>query len=226
MRYEIQGNPFPVAIVYLEPEESVICQKGAMVWMTPNVSMQTNTGGGFGSMFKRAVSGEALFQNEYTAKKTSGMITFGSSVPGEIMAVEMTPGKQILAQKSAFLASSKSVNYEIAFQRKISSGFFGGEGFIMQKFSGSGMLLLEIDGSVIEYELGIGESMLIDTGYLAAMDATCSIDIEQIKGIGNVLVGGEGLFNTRVTGPGHIWLQTMPVSQLAASIRRYIPSGN
>ncbi len=223
MKYQIQGSPFPVAVITLESGESVICQKGAMTWMSPNVEMQTKSGG-LGKMFSRAISGESMFQNIYTAQGGPGMIAFGSSGPGEIMAIELTPGQSIVAQKSAFLASESSVSYELFLQKKLGSGFFGGEGFIMQKFSGQGMLLLEIDGSIVSYDLAPGQSMLIDTGYLAAMEATCSVDVESIKGVGNALLGGEGFFNTKVTGPGRIWLQTMPMPQLASSISRFIPS--
>ncbi len=225
MQYSIEGKPFPVAIVTLENNESVVCQKGAMTWMSPNVAMQTK-GGGIGKMFSRALSGEAMFQNIYTAQGGQGQIAFGASVPGEIMSVEMKPGMSIVAQKSAFLASSPDVTFEMFFQKKLGAGFFGGEGFIMQKFSGSGMLLLEIDGSLISYTLEAGQSLLIDTGYLAAMDATCSIDIETVKGVGNALLGGEGFFNTKVTGPGRIWLQTMPITHLAGSLSRFIPRSN
>lgn len=222
MQYEIQGKPFPVATVTLENGESAVCQRGAMTWMTPNVTMQTK-GGSIGKMFSRAISGEAMFQNIYTAQGGQGLIAFGSSVPGEIMALELKPGKTIVAQKSAFLASSESIAFELFFQKKFSAGFFGGEGFIMQKFSGIGTLLLEIDGSLITYDLQPGQSMLIDTGYLAAMEDTCTMDVETVKGVGNALLGGEGFFNTKVTGPGRIWLQTMPISRLAGSLARYIP---
>ena len=222
MEYEIQGKPYPVAIVTLEQGENVLCQRGAMAWMTPNVSMQTTTNGGFGKMLGRMVTGESMFQNIYTAQKGKGLIAFSTNCPGEIMPIELDGKKTIIAQKSAFLASSMDVKYELFFQKKFGAGFFGGEGFIMQKFSGNGTLLLEIDGSVISYDLGAGQSMLIDTGYLAAMEGTCSIDIEQIKGVGNIFLGGEGLFNTKVTGPGRIWIQTMPIFQMANSLSAYI----
>lgn len=225
MKYEIQGKPCPAAICTLEAGESVICQKGAMSWMTPNMSMQTK-GGGIGKMFSRAISGESMFQNIYTAQGGQGQIAFASSVPGEIMPVELSPNKTIVAQKSAFLASSESVSYELFFQKKLGAGFFGGEGFIMQKFSGNGILLLEIDGSLITYDLEQGQSMLLDTGHLAAMEATCSVDIETVKGVGNALLGGEGFFNTKVTGPGRIWIQTMPIYTLASAISRFIPHSN
>ncbi len=223
MKYEIQGKPYPVATVTLEANESVLCQKGAMSWMTPNMEMQTK-GGSFGKMLGRAFSGEAMFQNIYTAKGGQGLIAFAAAVPGEILPIELTGGKTIVAQKSAFLASDMGVSYELFFQKKFSSGFFGGEGFIMQKFSGEGTVLLEIDGSVITYDLAPGQSMLVDTGHLAAMDATCSISIETVKGVGNALLGGEGFFNTRVSGPGRIWLQTMPISRFAGTVARYVPS--
>ncbi len=223
MNYEIQGKPYPVAIMNLEAGESVVCQRGAMTWMSSNMEMQTK-GGGIGKMLGRALSGDSMFQNTYTAKGGPGMIAFASTVPGEIMEIEMAPGRDIVAQKSAFLASSPSVSFEMFFQKKLGAGFFGGEGFIMQRFSGTGTLLLEIDGSLISYELQAGQSMLVDTGNLAAMDATCSIDIQTVKGIGNMLLGGEGLFNTKVTGPGRVWMQTMPLSNLAGAIARFIPS--
>lgn len=226
MQYEIKGTPFPVVICRLDPNETICCQRGGMSWMSPNMQMSTNAGGGIGKMFSRAVSGESMFQNKYTAVGGMGEIAFASSVPGHILPVEISASRTIVAQKSAYLASSPDVDLSIFFQKKIGSGFFGGEGFIMQKLSGSGIAFLEIDGSIVEYDLAQNESILIDTGYLAAMDATCSVDIETVKGIGNALFGGEGFFNTRVSGPGHIWLQTMPISSIAGSIRPYIPTGN
>ena len=226
MQYEIKGTPFPVVICRLEANETVCCQKGGMSWMSPNMQTSTNAGGGIGKMLSRAVSGESMFQNKYTAVGGVGEIAFASSVPGHILPVEISASRTIVAQKSAYLASSPDVDLSIFFQKKLGAGFFGGEGFIMQKLSGSGIAFLEIDGSIVEYDLAQNESILVDTGYLAAMDATCSIDIETVKGIGNALFGGEGFFNTRVSGPGHVWLQTMPISSIAGSIRPYIPTGN
>ena len=226
MQYEIKGTPFPVVICRLEPNETVCCQKGAMSWMSPNMQMTTNAGGGLGKMFSRAISGESIFQNKYTAAGGTGEIAFATSVPGQILPIEISSSRTIVAQKSAYLASSPDVDLSIFFQKKVGAGFFGGEGFIMQKLSGSGIAFLEIDGSTVEYDLAAGESILVDTGYLAAMDATCSVDIETVKGIGNALFGGEGFFNTRVSGPGHVWLQTMPAYALAGALHPYIPTGN
>ncbi len=223
MQYEIKGTPFPVIICKLEPNETVCCQKGAMSWMSPNMQMSTNAGGGIGKMFSRAVTGESIFQNKYTAVGGNGEIAFASTVPGNVLALDVSE-RTIVAQKSAYLASSPSVEMSVFFQKKVGAGFFGGEGFIMQKFDGKGIVFLEIDGSCVEYDLAAGESILVDTGYLAAMDATCSVDIETVKGVGNALFGGEGFFNTRVSGPGHVWLQTMPVTSLAGAVRPYIPT--
>lgn len=225
MRYEIQGDPMPVVICYLNSGESVKCQQGAMSWMSPNMQMSTNAGGGIGKALSRAFSGESIFQNVYTAQNGEGMLAMASNFPGTIKPMEVSQ-MPIVAQKTAFLASEMGVNMEIFFQKKFGAGLFGGEGFIMQKFSGQGNVFLELDGSIIEYQLAAGQSMLVDTGCLAAMEASCSIDIEQVPGLKNMLFGGEGLFNTRVTGPGHVWLQTMPVSNLAGAIRPYIPTGN
>lgn len=188
--------------------------------------MTTNAGGGVGKAFSRMFSGESMFQNIYTAMGGAGMIAFASSFPGEIVPFQIDATHQIIAQKSAFLASEAGVDVSIHFQRKLGAGFFGGEGFIMQRFTGSGTVFLEFDGSIINYDLQAGQSLLIDTGYLAAMDATVSMDIESVKGVANKLFGGEGFFNTRITGPGRIWLQTMPISAVAGAISPFFAAGN
>lgn len=222
MKYEIKGGNFPVAICDLEAGQAVRCQAGGMSWMEDGISMETKTGG-IGKMLGRAFSGESMFQNRYVANKP-GKIAFGASSPGEIRAIELSGGQSIIAQKGSYLASDESVDMSVFFQKKLGAGFFGGEGFIMQKFSGSGTVLVEIDGSAVEYTLGAGEKMTLDTGYLVLMDDTCSIDIVTVKGVGNMLFGGEGLFNTVITGPGKIVVQTMPISQLAGRIAAYIPT--
>ena len=224
MRYQIDGTPLPVVTCYLNPGETMLTESGAMAWMTPNMKMET-TSGGFGKAIGRMFSGENLFQNRYTATGGEGMIAFASSFPGSIRPMEITPGKEVIVQKSAFLASESSVELSVFFQKKLGAGIFGGEGFIMQKLSGQGLAFVEIDGHAMEYELAPGQSMVIDTGYLAAMDASCSVDIQSVPGVKNALLGGEGLFNTVVTGPGRILLQTMPISAVAGVLRRYFPAG-
>lgn len=223
MRYKISGEPMPVVICEVENGETIICESGAMSWMSPNMEMSTS-GGGVGKVFGRMFSGESLFQNHYTAKGGDGMIAFAAHFPGQIRAIEITPQRPIVVQKRAFLASTSGIELSVHFQKKIGTGLFGGEGFIMQKISGSGIAFIEIDGSVVEYDLGAGQQMLIDTGYLAMMDASVQMDIQQVKGVKNVLLGGESLFNTRVTGPGHIVLQTMPITNFAGQIASMIPS--
>ncbi len=220
MRTEIKGQPMPVAICYLENGESIKTEKGAMSWMTPNLEMET-MGGGIGNMMSRAFSGESMFENVYTAKNGEAMIAMASSFPGDILEFDVSKG-DIIAQKRSFLAREASVDMNIFFQKKLGAGFFGGEGFIMQRFSGKGKVLLEIDGSVMTYELKSGESMMIDAGHLALMEATCSIEIERVKGAKNMFFGGEGLFNTKITGPGKIWLQSMPANTMAQAISPFL----
>ena len=181
-------------------------------------------GGGAGKMFGRMFSGESMFVNHYTAEGGPGMIAFASSFPGAIRAFELEPGKDIVCQKTAFLASTFGVEMSVFLQKKIGSGLFGGEGFIMQRLSGRGIVFLEFDGHIVEYDLAPGQQILVDTGYLAAMESTCSIDIKSVPGVKNMVFGGEGIFNTMITGPGHIWLQTMPISNVAGEIGRFIPA--
>ena len=223
MEYEIKGGAFPVVICQLASGEQMITEKGGMVWMSPNMEM-TTTGGGMGKMFAKAFSGESMFQNIYTAKGGPGMIAFGSCFPGRILPIPIAPGKEIVLQKSAFLASETGVQLSIHFNKKLGTGFFGGEGFIMQRLSGSGMAFAEVDGEMVEYDLAPGQQMLIDTGCVLGFESTVSIDIQQVKGLKNKLLGGEGFFNTVLTGPGKIWLQTMPISNVAGAISPYIPS--
>lgn len=226
MRYEIKGETLPVVICYLENGEKMITEGGGMAWMSPNMKMETTSNGGIGKMFGRMFSGESMFQNVYTSMGGNGMIAFASSFPGSVKAFEITPGNEIIAQKSTFLAGEAGVDYSIFFSKKFSAGLFGGEGFIMQKFSGNGTLFAEFDGHVVEYELQPGQEIVVDTGHLAAMSATCNMEIRSVPGVKNALFGGEGVFNTVVTGPGRVWLQTMPISNVAGILRPYFPSGN
>ena len=222
MQYEIKGEPMPVVICQMQNGESLNCQSGAMSWMSPNMKMETS-GGGVGKMFGRLFSGETMFRNKYTAQG-DGLIAFASSFPGSIRAVEIDPAHPVIVQKRAYLASEPGVEVSVFFQKKGMAGFFGGEGFIMQKLSGHGTAFLEIDGSVVEYELSAGQRIVVNTGNVAMIDATCSLDVQQVKGVKNVLFGGEGLFNTVITGPGRVVLQTMPASALAALVASMLPS--
>ena len=221
MQYSIEGEPLPVVICQLSDGETMITERGAMSWMSPNMRMET-VGGGLGKMFGRAFSGESMFQNHYTAQG-NGLIAFASSFPGSIKAFEITPGNELICQKSAFLASTSGVELSIFFNKKLGSGLFGGEGFIMQKLSGNGLAFVEFDGYIKEYVLQPGQSMVLDTGYLAAMTPTCTMEIQSVPGLKNKFFGGEGFFNTVVTGPGRIWIQSMPISAMAGSLMSFLP---
>lgn len=226
MKYQIQGETLPVVICQLEAGETMITEGGAMSWMSPNMKMETTTNGGVGKAFGRMFSGENLFQNRYTAMGGDGLIAFASSFPGAIKAFEVGPGREYIFQKKAFLAGEVGVNLSVHFHKKVASGLFGGEGFILQKVSGNGLVFAEFDGHVVEYDLQAGQQIVIDSGHLAAMEATCQMDVQTISGAKNILFGGEGLFNTVVTGPGHVWLQTMPITNVANAISPYIPTSN
>lgn len=222
MRYEIKGEAFPIVTCYLENGEQMITEKGAMIWQTPNITMDTK-GGGIGKMFAKAFSGESMFQNIFTATGGQGMITFGSCFPGRIIALDIAPGREMILQKSAFLASEAGVEMSIHFSKKLSTGIFGGEGFIMQKLSGQGTAFVEIDGDLVEYDLAPGQQLLVDTGNVAGFETTVSMEIKQVAGLKNKFFGGEGFFNTLLTGPGKVWLQTMPISNVARSMIPYMP---
>ena len=225
MEYQIKGEPLPVVLCTLTSGETVICESGAMSWMSPNMQMET-VGGGVGKMFGRMFSGESIFQNRYTAAGGQGMIAFTAHFPGSIRAVEITPDRPIVVQKSAFLACEPTVELSVFFQKKLGTALFGGEGFIMQKLSGSGIAFIEIDGHAMEYDLKPGQQIVADTGYLAMMDSTCQMDVQTVKGVKNVLFGGESLFNTVVTGPGRVTLQSMPASAFAGMLSVLIGSKN
>ena len=226
MKYEIQGDTLPVVICQLDAGETMITEGGAMSWMSPNMKMETTSNGGLGKALGRMFAGERLFQNRYTAQGGEGHIAFASSFPGSIRAFEIAPGKEYIFQKKTFLAGESGVNLSVHFQKKFGAGLFGGEGFILQKVSGKGIAFAEFDGHVVEYDLAAGQQLVLDTGYLAAMDASCSIDIQTVPGFKNVVFGGEGLFHTVVTGPGHVWLQTMPIYSVAQAINPYIVTHN
>lgn len=226
MRYEIVGDTLPVVICHLDKGEQMINESGAMSWMSPNMKMETSSNGGLGKAIGRMFSGEKVFQNIYTAEGGEGLIAFASSFPGSIIPFEIGPGKEMIFQKSAFLAGERSIELSISFNKKFSVGLFGGEGFIMQKISGHGIAFAEFDGHVVQYDLQPGQTIVVDTGNVAAMETSVKMEIKSVPGVKNALLGGEGLFNTHLTGPGRVWLQTMPASQVAAVLRPYMPTGN
>lgn len=226
IKYDIEGGNLPVVICYPEAGQTLCSESGAMSWMSPNMKMDTNTGGGLKKMFGRMLSGEALFMNEYTAQGGNGMIAFASSFPGSIIPYQVSPGNGIVVQKRGFLAMEKGLTLSVHLQHKLGKGLFGGEGFIMQKITGDGLVFLEIDGHCKEYDLAAGQSIIVDTGYLAAMSESCTMEIETVKGVKNIFLGGEGLFHTRVTGPGKVYIQSMPIINTAQCLSPYLNIGN
>lgn len=224
MKYMIQGASLPVLKLEMNPGESVECEAGAMSWMDDGIVMDTNIGNGIGSMFGRMFTNENAFLNRYTAQK-AGEIVFSSRFPGSISAVKLN-GSGIVVQKGAFLADVGKVQNEVHFQKKLGGALFGGEGLLMRRYHGDGIVFLEIDGSAHEYELAQGQCKIIDTGYLAAMSDTCTMDVRTVDGAANVFFGGEGLFNTVVYGPGKVILQSMPIATTAVTLADYMPGHN
>ncbi len=223
MEYEIRGGAFPIVICKLQKGETMVDETGAMAFMSSNMKMDTNTGGGLLKGLGRALSGDTIFLSFFTAEEDGAEIGFASCYPGKILPIRLNGSNSIIGQKNAFLTSEKGVDIQMHFRKKLGAGIFGGEGFILQKFTGEGMLFLEIDGDVIEKDLAPGEKLIIDQGHVAAMEETVDFDIQRVKGAKNMLFGGEGLFFATLTGPGRVWIQSMPLSRLVEAITPYLP---
>jgi len=219
MQHKIIGDSFPVLLCQPAKGETVITQRGGMSWRTAGFEMNTNATGGLMKGLRRSLAGGSIFQNFYTATEDNQEIAFGLTFPGEIKQFDLTPGNEIIAQKNAFIVCTENVSIDMHFNRKLGAGLFAGEGFILERFSGEGMVFVEIDGKSHEYSLAAGEHILIDCGYLAAMEPTVTFDIETVKGFKNVVLGGEGLFLGRLTGPGKVWLQTLPITGIQRMIQ-------
>lgn len=222
MRYKIIGDVMPAVSMLLEPGESIYTQSGGMTWMSDGFTMDTNMRGGFAKGLGRMFSGESLFMATYTSTRPSSEICCASSFPGNIIALEVAPGKEYICQKGAFLCAQPGVQLSTTMSRNAGAGFFGGEGFVLQRLAGSGMAFLELDGTIVEKTLAPGEIIKVDTGNVALFEASVSYEIERVKGFKNVLFGGEGLFLTVLRGPGKIWLQTINAAQVAGRIMPYI----
>ncbi len=220
MKYQLEGAPFPIATCYMDAGESIVCEAGAMITMTTNMQMETFAGK---NKIGRMLTGERMFMNRYTARGGQGKIVFGAVMPGEMRAIEVKPGHDIVAQKGAFLAMFGDVEYSSTHVKNVGAAVFGGEGFFLQNFSGNGLVFLELDGYVMERDLAAGEQILINTGYMGAMDASCNMEVRAIPGVKNAMLGGEGLFNTLITGPGRVWVKTMPANRLAKTLAPYMP---
>lgn len=225
MQYEIFGSPLPAVTLTMQPNESVYTQSGGLTWMTDGFKMDTNMKGGFGRAIGRMFSGESIFMATYTAMQPYSQITFASTFPGNIVPIELNGTKEYICQKDAFLCATPGVQLS-AKVNKMKSGFFGGEGFVMQKIGGQGICFLELDGTIVTKDLAPGEIIKVDTGNLAAFESTVGYTAETVKGFKNVLFGGEGLFLSVLKGPGRVYLQTVNVGEFANKIIPYIPTSD
>ncbi len=223
MKYEIHGTVFQSVDIYLQAGESVYTQRGGMAWQRGAIEMSTNTKGGLMAGLGRMLAGESLFMTTYTCRQGEGLVVFTPGAPGKAIAMTLGAGQCLICQKGTFLAAESSVKVEMAFQKRLGAGLFGGEGFILQKVSGPGTIWLEIPGEVREYALGPGEALQVDPGYVALFEPTVAYDIVMVKGIKNLVFGGEGLFLANLRGPGRVWLQTMPLTALAANLVPLLP---
>ncbi len=225
MEYEIKGTVMPMLELRLHQGEAIYTESGGMAWMSDGVEMQTGGRGGLGKMLGRALAGESLFLTTYTCVASQAMIVFTPEAPGHIIPVPLGAGESIIAQKDAFMCAEDDVQFEMHFRKRLGTGLFGGEGFILQKLTGPGTAFVEIAGEVQQYQLTAGQMIKVDPGHIAMYEPTVDYDVQMVRGVSNVLFGGEGLFLATLRGPGRVWLQTMPLPNLAGAIRRYIPTG-
>ncbi len=223
LNYKIIGSVMQAAVIELPAGQQVFSERGGMSWMSANIEMETNMEGGLGGMFKRFLSGESLFMVTFTAQGSQGIVGFSSELPGKIVPVQLAAGQQVICQKDSFMCAERSVQLDIHFQRRIGSGFFGGEGFILQRVTGPGLAFFELDGEVVEYTLEQGQVLKVDTGHVAMFEPSVNFDVEMVRGFRNILFGGEGLFLSTLRGPGRVWLQTMPAMNLANKLAQYLP---
>ncbi len=224
MRHRITGTVMQTVALDLADGETVYSQTNCMCWMNDAVVMNTHTGGGLFSGFARALGGGSFFITDFTARG-AGHVAFAPRFPGTIMPVQLAAGQSVVCRKESFLVAERSVSLEIAFQKRLGAGFFGGEGFILQKLTGPGLVFLDLSGEVVERDLAAGERLLVHAGHVGALDPSVGFDIQMVSGFRNILFGGEGLFLATLTGPGHVALQSMPIMNLAEEIGRFLPQG-
>jgi uncharacterized protein (TIGR00266 family) len=224
MRYEITGTVMQTVSIDLAPGETVYSQTHAMAWMSDSVNMHTNTGGGLFAGLKRSLTGGSFFVTDFTGERGGAHVAFAPRFPGSIIARQLAPGESLICRRETFLCAEKSVSLELAWQQRIGAGFFGGAGFILQKVTGPGVVWLDLSGEVVHKTLAPGERLLVHAGHVGVHEPTVSFDIQMVPGFRNILFGGEGLFLASLTGPGQIWLQSMPILNLAEAIAEYLPA--
>lgn len=224
MRYDISGSVMQTVSIDLARGETIYAQTHAMAWMSDGITMDTHTGGGLFAGLSRALSGGSLFITDYSAEQ-AGHVAFAPRFPGQILPVTLAAGQSLICRKETFLCAEKSVSLEIAMQQRLGAGVFAGEGFILQRVTGPGTVFLDLSGEVVEKTLGPGERLRVHAGHIGMQEPSVSTDIQMVRGFKNILFGGEGLFLATLTGPGKIWLQSMPILNLAEEIARHLPSG-
>lgn len=224
MRFEINGNIMQTVAVDLAPGETVYSQTNTMCWMNDAITMDTHTGGGFFAGLKRSLTGGSFFVTDFTSNG-NGHVAFAPRFPGTIVARNLAAGESLICRKETFLCAQKTVQLELAWQKRMGAGFFGGDGFILQKVTGPGVVWLDLSGELVEKDLAPGERLLVHAGHVGVFTPSVQFDIQMMRGFKNVIFGGEGLFLATLTGPGHVWLQSMPIMNLAEEIARYLPSG-
>ena len=223
-KYHILGTVQQTLVVELQPNQVVYSDAGAMSWMTSTVDMNTKSGGGLGGMLKRAVSGATVFIIDFSATGATGQVSFSTDFPGKVCRSSWTPGSRSSCTSTPSCAPRRASDLDVFFTRKLGAGLFGGEGFILQKLTGPGMTFAELDGDAVEYNLKAGEVMRVEPGHVAMFESSVSFDIQMVKGIANILAGGEGLFLATLTGPGRIWLHSMTVSKMAHRLMEFMPA--
>jgi uncharacterized protein (TIGR00266 family) len=228
MDHKVIGTVMPVLEIALDASESIVSEGGQLSWMTHSIELETAASGKAGAkgvlgVVKRAVAGGSIFMTEYTAAGNPGMVAFATKVPGQILPIHVDGSNQYMVHRGGYLAGVPSVNLEIGFQQKFSAGLFGGAGFILQKVSGEGDAWIELDGEIVTYELQAGENIRVHPGHVGMFEAGVAFELDRIKGVKNIFFGAEGLFFAKLTGPGKVWLQTMPLPNLAAALAPYLP---
>ena len=224
LTYQIIGTTLQAVVIQLPQNQQIFSERGGMSWMSANIQMQTNMEGGLGGAFKRMFSGESIFMVTFSSTGGTALIGFSAEFPGKIVPLNLGPGQQMICQKDSFMCAERSVQLDIHFRRRLGAGFFGGEGFIMQRLTGPGLAFVELDGEIVEYTLNANQMLKVDTGHVAMYEPTVQFDVEMVRGFKNILFGGEGLFLATLRGPGRVWLQTMPAMNLAKKLAQYMPS--
>jgi uncharacterized protein (TIGR00266 family) len=223
MKYKISGDNLQLVTLQIGPGEKIFAEAGSMVYMSANINMEAKMRGGLLKGIGRKFAGETIFLTEFTSAGGTSLVSFGGNAPGTIKPIELSTGKEFLVQKDAFLVAEDSVDMSIAFQKRLGAAFFGGEGFILEKLSGTGTVFIHACGDFVEFDLKPDQVMKVDTGSVVGWDGTVTYDIQRVKGIKTMFFGGEGIFLTTLKGPGKVIIQSMNLGNLATALAPFMP---